>query len=498
MMKNRNVRVFIGIVIAFLLFTCTGAGAAQSYTNQTLWKFDTNYAGGTSPIYFGENIYINSESTFAINATNGDLKWQYLTKSTQSSPTYYNDTLYVTGDKVYALNASTGNLKWAYDVRLTSTPTIYNDVLYAGGSKIYALDALTGALRWNYNTISSSTPTAYNGIIYTGSDDGNVYALNSDTGSLIWNYTTGSKVQSSPEIVENIIYIGSQDNHTYALNASTGSLIWKYQTGGAVDSSPAVINGSVYIGSDDEYVYSINSTTGLLNWKCKTDGAVISSPTVTDDLVFVGSKDAYVYAINSTTGNLYWKYRTGSDVISSPVVSNEVVYIGSSDNYLYAIGGNSGVTDIDNPYYFSGSFTILCGQNKELKEGYNITVVAIDANGNKALMNLTKNGDTLDEHIVSSGEQYYYNRSVDGNNRIIINFTLNELFLGMVDSLAVIKNIEQYPEIGTVDTDPTKLLKLDHVSNLGNNYSIKLTDIGQSGDKGLLILKKNGNYSATP
>lgn len=495
-LKDNTARIMVGFGMVFLVLTCTGIGAVQSYTNQTLWKFDTNYPVNSTPTYYNGTTYVNSESTsygttFAINASTGVLKWQYLTKSIQSSPTYHNDTLYVTGNKVYALNASIGNLKWLYDVRLTSTPTIYDDVLYASGSKIYALDALTGALRWNYNTVSSSTPTAYNGIIYIGSDDGNVYALNSDTGSLIWNYTTGSKVHSSPEIVENILYVGSQDNHTYALNASTGSLIWKYQTGGAVDSSPAVINGSVYIGSDDEYVYSINSTTGELNWQYKTDGAVASSLTVTDDLVFVGSSDAYVYAINATTGDLYWKYRTGSDVISSPVVSNEVVYIGCSDNHLYAIGGNSGVTDLDNPYYFSGSFTILCGQNKELKEGYNLTLVAVDANGNKALMNLTKNGGLLDERIVSSGEQYYYNRSVDETNRIIINFTLYEVFEGQVESLAAIRDIEQYPDIDSVDTDPTKLLKLDNVSNLGNNYSIKLTDIGQCGDKGLLILKKN-------
>jgi outer membrane protein assembly factor BamB len=495
--KTINIFLFLVILIA-----CTGVSTSEAvtYTPQTYWKIDTDSRIDTSPVYSSGTVYFNNkyQQTFAVNADTGNIDWIYESGASTSSPAFYNNKLYVTGRDVYALNASSGNLVWSCDISLDSTPTIYDNILYASGSKIYAIDATTGTLRWNYDAVSESTPTAFNGVIYVGLNDGNISALNADTGSLLWNYQTGGMVKSSPTVVNNVLYVGSQDKSIYALNASTGNLIWKYSTGGIVDSSPIVSKNKLYIGSADNSIYALDATNGQLEWKFQTDGEVVSSPAVVNETVFIGSKDAYLYALNASNGALEWKYRTGYEILSSPISFDGIVYVGSADHYFYAIGGNSGITDSENPYFFYDKMTLRCGgETLELKEGYNLTAVAIDSEGDKAILNLTKNGEALDEQIISVGDHYYYNRSLNDSNRIIIDWELTQVFQGQVDSLVVIENFLQYPEIESSDTNPTKLLKINEPWEIGNNYSFNFTEIGSLGNKVLCSLQRDNDVVKT-
>ncbi|MDR6223499.1 S-layer protein domain-containing protein [Methanococcoides alaskense] len=128
----------------------------------------------------------------------------------------------------------------------------------------------------------------------------------------------------------------------------------------------------------------------------------------------------------------------------------------------------------------------------ELNDGYALTVALIDIYGDKSLINLSKNGELVDQHIVPSDNYYYYNRTLDGNDQVIIKAFILEVFQGQVDSLIIVGSIEQYSDVGTLDTDPTKLLELEEVWNLGNGYSLKMVDIEEHGNYCLLFLDKNG------
>src|SRR3989337_4151011 len=89
--------------------THTGnSNSAGPNTNQTLWKFNT---GGQvdSPAVVGGVVYVGSydRKVYALNASNGDLIWNYTTGGeVDSSPAVVGGIVYVGSEdnRVYALN----------------------------------------------------------------------------------------------------------------------------------------------------------------------------------------------------------------------------------------------------------------------------------------------------------------------------------------------------------------------------------------------------------
>ena len=155
-------------------------------------------------------------------------------------------------NKVYALNASNGELLWNYMTgdMVISRPAVAQGVVYVGSwdGKLYALNAADGSYVWSYATGGEidSSPTVAAGLVYVGSHDGVVYALNASTGmvgfnlelhnNVVWSYATGGMIMfSSPAVADGVVYVGSYDDNVYALNATTGALHLELQNGRSSD-----------------------------------------------------------------------------------------------------------------------------------------------------------------------------------------------------------------------------------------------------------------------
>jgi parallel beta-helix repeat protein len=296
---------------------------------------------------------------YALNASTGDLVWNYTTTgAVYSSPAVadgkvfvgsedsvaVSNTLIVNEGIVYALNATNGAVVWNYTVLCvmgSSLAVAAGLVFVCSGEQVIALNESTGALVWHYATgfYVESSPAVVDGVVYVGSGDKSVYAVNATTGKKVWNYTTGSEVDSSPAVVDGMVFVTSDDNMTYGLNATNGAVVWKYRTGGEDwPSSPAVAAGLVFVGSEDKKVYALNATNGRLVWNYTTGSMISSSPAVASDIVFVGSDDGSFYALNESTGAFIWSYRTGGGALSSPAVADGKVYVGSENSRVYAFG----------------------------------------------------------------------------------------------------------------------------------------------------------------
>ncbi|WP_133468342.1 PQQ-binding-like beta-propeller repeat protein [Paraglaciecola marina] len=280
-------------------------------------------------------------------ASDGDLKWSYLTNSNIVSSAAIDEdgTIYIGSydNNLYAINPD-GSLKWSFSALsgVSSAPIIGEDgTIYFGSldSNIYSLNN-DGTLNWSYTTsgsINSWGSIDSDQTIYMGSDDGSVYALNSD-GTLKWSYATGGFVRSSPTVSSSgDVYFGSYDNKFYALNTD-GSFKWSYNLGSNIPGSPAIgDDGTIYIGSYDDKLFALHPD-GTLNWAFSTEGAVRSSPAIANDgTIYFGSFDKKLYAV-TPEGNLKWSFETGGEITSSPAITSDgVVYIGSADNKLYAV-----------------------------------------------------------------------------------------------------------------------------------------------------------------
>jgi len=257
--------------------------------------------------------------------------------------------LAITQVLLFVINASPGDIIWEFKISgtISSSPAIGNDgTIYVGSSdyKLYAINP-DGTKKWEFVTgswVGSSPAIGIDGTIYVGSSDNNLYAINPD-GTKKWEFLTGVGIQSSPAIgSDGTIYVGSGDHYLYAINPD-GTEKWNFDAGAAVASSPAIGNdGTIYVGSYtiNGKLYAINPD-GTKKWEFTTGDEIKSSPAIANDgTIFVGSKDEKLYAINPD-GTKKWEFLTGDTVETNPIIGSDgTIYFWSDDGKLYALSSD--------------------------------------------------------------------------------------------------------------------------------------------------------------
>ena len=198
--------VYVAGNLKLYAFRASNGSALWTYSGPTQAIHGEPVVASGGTIYFGAwDAYV-----YALN-TDGTLKWRYQTDggiAPLASPTLSNDenTLYVgTGDphidpggSLYALNASNGSLKWrvSVDQIRASGPVVGpDDKVYVNGFGSLHCFSSQGVEQWQSqpNTASSLAPArATDGTVYEGTAQGKIYALNGSTGATKWAYQTGN------------------------------------------------------------------------------------------------------------------------------------------------------------------------------------------------------------------------------------------------------------------------------------------------------------------
>ncbi|ADI74590.1 S-layer-related duplication domain protein [Methanohalobium evestigatum Z-7303] len=98
------------------------------------------------------------------------------------------------------------------------------------------------------------------------------------------------------------------------------------------------------------------------------------------------------------------------------------------------------------------SHTIRTGESLELADGYAITPQQIDVEGDKVWLELTKDGEFVDDKVITVTEgtnTWTYDQDVMGEDDIVtLKVNIDEVFQGQVDSLAVIEGVWQIADDG--------------------------------------------------
>ncbi len=103
------------------------------------------------------------------------------------------------------------------------------------------------------------------------------------------------------------------------------------------------------------------------------------------------------------------------------------------------------------------SYTLRTGETIELGEGYAISPQQIDVDGDKVWLELTKDGDFVDDKIISTSEAtqanktWFYEQDIlDSEDIVTLMVHVDEVFQGQVDSLCVIEGIFQISDDGQI------------------------------------------------
>ena len=407
-------RFALGILLILLILPVLaqsafiGVASGESgniLTPKYLWQEQFGYPSGTvyddrqwsSPtvvdgvVYVGATTFINCypfwinppptdpdwwSDFYALNASNGDVIWDYKDDSqlimgscvvadglvffSAGEGIDYDDV-----NSLKALNATTGDLVWNYTaVGEISSPVVNEKTVYVNfgvlDKILYAFNVADGSKMWEASEFGATLPAVSNGILYVGSmfngpnEKGEfipsyaMNALDANSGRFLWNYTTGYWV-STPTVLNGAVFFCA-DKDLYALNAATGAKLWNYtiESGGELHAelcSPTAINGVVYVFSPNERgLIALKAYSGTKLWTCRDAFAV--PPIVVNGAVYADVSGS-ISALNAYNGHTIWNSKlSANDLNSIPSKSSAI-----DENAMYFDFGTDVFSALQLPDY---------------------------------------------------------------------------------------------------------------------------------------------------
>lgn len=341
-MRKKLLITIIILVTAVLLAGCTGTGTSTSWPGITL---------------DGEVLYTAyGQSVYAINASNGNLVWEYPEKAGKTmfyaAPAVTEDGNLVSGDYghfLHVINVKTGT----------------------GGTIFEA------AGKW------IAKPAVVDNVIYAANADGYLYALDM-AGNVFWKFETGASNWSTPVVESGIVYLGSLDHSVYAIKASTGEKLWQADAGGAIIGEITASESDIFVGTVAKEIVAINKSDGSIDWRYQAADAIWSGPAAREGVLYFGDVAGNFYALNQADQKVLWQYQAGSGVVCAPLLAEDSIYFTVENGNLVKLDYTGAVVfnkPLNDKLYASplqaGEQIIVGTTNKDT------ILISLDANGNQ-------------------------------------------------------------------------------------------------------------------
>jgi outer membrane protein assembly factor BamB len=358
-----------------------------------LWKRQIPGLGHSSPILWGERLFVTSAvnqsktaplkvglygdpksaddseaqqwKVFCLNKTTGELLWE--TKAHEGVPklkrhpkaTHANCTMATDGKSLVAFFGSEGlycfemdgRVRWHKDWGvLRTSPMVYNDVVDAQG-----ID-----LEWGF----ASSPIIYSNRVFVQCDvltNGFVAALELADGKEVWRTPRDDTATWS---TPNICLTGRQPQllvngwkHMGGYDLQTGREIWRMSGGGDCPvPTPLVWNDLIFLTSAHgprRPMYAVRAdavgdvslknganTNQYVAWSALRGGSYMQTPLVYDSLLYCCHDDGVLSCYEARTGKLHYKERLGKGgegFTASAVASNDKVYFTSEQGTVFVV-----------------------------------------------------------------------------------------------------------------------------------------------------------------
>lgn len=372
------------------LATGTGYPDTWSPTQGVLWKTPVPGTGNSSPIVWGDHIFVTSSyeggrklSLLAYRRSDGRLLWEASapTGRTDSGSHYKNghasSTPATDGERVYVLFGArglfafdfAGKLVWQRDLGpmdayhgAAGSPLLYRDriVLYQdqfSGSFIAAFDTRTGRELWRTRREASvgwGTPIAIRAgqrdeIIVNGQQ--HVTSYDPITGRELWRCGgTTYEVIPTPVVGYGMVFCSSgRAGPTLAIrpggsgDVSRTHLAWKSPRGSPFVPSPILYGEQIYMVNDmASIVTSLSAITGQALWQGRLGVAqregFSASPVAVDGRIFFTNDDGETFVLRAGPKfELMHVNQLGESILASPALVDGRWYFRTQRN-LYAVG----------------------------------------------------------------------------------------------------------------------------------------------------------------
>jgi outer membrane protein assembly factor BamB len=369
----------------------SGSGYVDTWsgTQNVIWKTPVPGSGNSSPVVWGNRIFLTSASDagdraslLAFDRTTGKPLWSTTVPSgdpgrTHDKNGYASATAATDGQRVYASFGSRGlmatdmNGKQLWHVELgrienyhgpAGSPLLYKDrvILYQdqrGNSFVAAFDTATGKQVWRTQRnaqVGWGTPIAirvggHDELIVHSQD--RVVAYNPDTGVELWRCGGNTfEVIPTPVVGYGMLFCSSgRAGPTLAIkpggsgDVTATHVQWSTPRGSPFVPSPILVGQQLYTINDMQSIVSaFDAVSGKNLWQGRLGVAMregfSASPVAVDGKIFFTNDEGQTFVLRAgTTFELLHTNEIGERTLASPALVDGRWYI-RTDRNLYAIG----------------------------------------------------------------------------------------------------------------------------------------------------------------
>jgi len=411
MMKNRGIRILIGIMVAYLLLTGSLASGATVTVDDS---------GGAD--YLSIQAAINNASAGdVIEVQSGMYNENVVVNRTLSLKGIGMPLVNASGSGTVITIASGGSTVDGFNV--TRSGADWNGGDADSGIKIKSdnnsvLNSTAGFNNYGVYVFESVNNTIESNSVYSNTEG--IYLLYSLNNSLIGNNLSsntnrGAYISNSDNIsvLNNIV-----QNNDYGIN-------WYYSGNSTIFNNSATINNyGIYLSNSENSNLSHNSAYANTNHGFYSDG---SSSSFTNNTAYSNSYGFYTTGSSSTFikntaySNSYGFYTTGS----SSTFTNNTAYSNSygfhTAGYGSILTNNTAYSNINRGFYISGS-TLINNNAFNNGDGFvsnsNALINNTASNNTNHGFRIRSNHNKLDNNIANSNRNYGY--YISGENNLLI------------------------------------------------------------------------------
>ncbi len=365
------------------------------------WKLPMPGPGASSPIVFGDRIYLTCYTGFfvpgesggsqedlkrhllAIDRKDGKIVWDQAVAAKLPEEDRIRDhgfaanTPAADAERLYVFFGKTGVFAFDHDGKelwktevgskthqwgTSSSPVLYKDMVFINASvesdSLYALDRKTGQEKWRARGIKQSWNTPVLVTAKSGRQElivaakGSVLAFDPETGEALWSCDTDIGWYMVPSVVasEGVVYCLGGRSGTAALAVRAGGSgdvtkthrLWTSVKGSNV-GSPVFLNGHLYWTHEQRGIaYCAKAESGDTVYEERLDraGQFYSSALLADGRLYYLTRDGRTFVIAAQPGFEQLAIndlKDGSIFNGTPAVDGNHLLI-RSDKFLYCVG----------------------------------------------------------------------------------------------------------------------------------------------------------------
>jgi outer membrane protein assembly factor BamB len=293
------------------------------------WKVETPRPGFSSPIVWGDKVFITGadreqREIYCYGLSSGELMWRHEVGTLPGAPS---DPPRLHPDTGFAPNTMTTD-----GSRLLAIfPTGDLLALDMEGERLWATNL---GLPDNHFGHSSSLVTDGRLLFvqYDQHTNGKLMALDPATGETVWQVPRPVISWSSPILVDTgsrreLILTDGEAARSY--DPRTGAQLWSHSClAGDMGPSAAFADGWVFVANDYAVVAGIRLSAGggEVVWEHDEDLPDTASPVAANGLVFFATSYGYLVCLDAATGEVQWSEEPGAGFYASPIIVGDRLY----------------------------------------------------------------------------------------------------------------------------------------------------------------------------